>query len=384
MGREEYAQLTPQERLVQRLRAIYQGYGYLEQHVGCFEEYEYYLANKNFLDYRDIISFSGLDGRLLALKPDVTLSLVKTSKASAQHTEKIYYHERVFRVHKQSQSYREIQQMGIEYLGAVDDYALAEVAALASQSLAAISEHYLLEVGHLGFLAALLQEVPESRQALRQALLAGIRSKSPAELRRLGAAYALDPALVERLACVANLYGPFPQVLAQAWPLATNEAACQALQQLTLFYRLLRYFPGATTGLQLDFSLVNDMDYYNGLVMIGYIEGLPAQVLSGGQYDQMMSKLGRDAGAVGFALGLSQLAPLWPPAEGQEPALLLSYGAEDDPLQVAAAVARLRAAGKRVTAMRHPQAEQTPGRSCRIAEVLAASEGEDDSCCTLL
>ena len=49
-----------------------------------------------------------------------------------------------------------------------------------------------------------------------------------------------------------------------------------------------------------------------------------------------------------------------------------------------AAVARLRAAGKRVTAMRHPQAEQTPGRSCRIAEVLAASEGEDDSCCTLL
>ena len=60
----------------------------------------------------------------------------------------------------------------------------------------------------------------------------------------------------------------------------------------------------------IDFSIVNNMDYYNGIVFQGYISGLPASVLSGGQYDKLMQRMSRNGKAVGFAIYLDQLQRL--------------------------------------------------------------------------
>ena len=60
-------------------------------------------------------------------------------------------------------------------------------------------------------------------------------------------------------------------------------------------------------NLRLDFSLINDMDYYNGLVFRGFISGVAAGVLSGGRYDNLMAKMGREQSAIGFAVYLDQL-----------------------------------------------------------------------------
>lgn len=38
-----------------------------------FEEYDFYAENRSFLHSEAILTFTGLDGKLLALKPDVTL-----------------------------------------------------------------------------------------------------------------------------------------------------------------------------------------------------------------------------------------------------------------------------------------------------------------------
>jgi ATP phosphoribosyltransferase regulatory subunit len=35
------------------------------------------------------------------------------------------------------------------------------------------------------------------------------------------------------------------------------------------------------------------MNYYNGVVFKGFISGIPASVLSGGQYDNLMEKMGK-------------------------------------------------------------------------------------------
>ena len=56
-----------------------------------------------------------------------------------------------------------------------------------------------------------------------------------------------------------------------------------------------------------DFSLVGDMKYYNGIAMKGFIEGIPSSIISGGQYDRLMRKMGRQANAVGFAVYLDEL-----------------------------------------------------------------------------
>ena len=77
---------------------------------------------------------------------------------------------------------------------------------------------------------------------------------------------------------------------------------------------------------RLDFSLGNDMKYYSGLVFQGYVRGVPASVLSGGQYDRLLSHMGKKARAIGFAVYLDRL----PEAdEGWDVDILLLTGGTD-------------------------------------------------------
>ncbi len=64
---------------------------------------------------------------------------------------------------------------------------------------------------------------------------------------------------------------------------------------------------GEAENLRLDLSLVNDMEYYNGLVLQGYLEGLPRAVLKGGRYDPLAAQFRPGGRAVGFALYLNEL-----------------------------------------------------------------------------
>ena len=60
-------------------------------------------------------------------------------------------------------------------------------------------------------------------------------------------------------------------------------------------------------SIRIDFSVAGDMSYYGGIVMSGFIRGISRSVLSGGQYDGLLQKMGRKSGAVGFALYLDLL-----------------------------------------------------------------------------
>ena len=71
--------LKNEERAVFSLRALYRRYGYAPYKMSRFEEYDLYVRNKDFLVSDQIITFSGDRGKLMALKPDVTLSIVKTA-----------------------------------------------------------------------------------------------------------------------------------------------------------------------------------------------------------------------------------------------------------------------------------------------------------------
>ncbi|MBR5473057.1 MAG: ATP phosphoribosyltransferase regulatory subunit, partial [Clostridia bacterium] len=62
--------------------------------------------------------------------------------------------------------------------------------------------------------------------------------------------------------------------------------------------------------IKFDFSAVSDMNYYNGIVFKGYIDGISQSVLTGGQYDNLLYKMGRKSGAIGFAIYLDLLEDL--------------------------------------------------------------------------
>ena len=70
-------QLKGEEELLTGLSALYGARGYRRFRPGCFEDYSLYLDNIDFLISKKVITFSGAGGRLLALRPDMTLSVIR-------------------------------------------------------------------------------------------------------------------------------------------------------------------------------------------------------------------------------------------------------------------------------------------------------------------
>ena len=85
--------LSPEERSSMRLRALYRQRGYTQYRMSKFEEYDLYAQNKDFLVSNQVSTFTDLTGKLMALKPDVTLSILKNSKPTPRELHKFYYDE---------------------------------------------------------------------------------------------------------------------------------------------------------------------------------------------------------------------------------------------------------------------------------------------------
>ena len=213
--------LRPQERTALQLRLLYEREGFQKYHMGRFEEYGLYQENRRFLSSEQVITFTDLDGRLLALKPDVTLSIAKNAQVAPGGCGRYYYQENVYRPSQESHTFREISQMGLECIGAVDAAAAAQVVSLALRSLALTGRDFVLEVSHMGFVTGLFDAVGAD-EAVRPRLLTCIRDKNVHELRRTAEAAGLSRQGTDALCRLGTLTGDWREVLAAAEVLALS------------------------------------------------------------------------------------------------------------------------------------------------------------------
>ena len=300
--------LRPQERFSLQARLLFEREGFCQYRMGRFEEYGLYQENRRFLASDQVITFTDLDGRLLALKPDVTLSIAKNARVEEGGCGRYYYAENVYRPSQESHTFREISQMGLECIGAVDEAVTAQAVSLAVRSLALAGRDFAVELGHMGFVTGLFDAVG-APEAVRPKLLACVRDRNTHELQRAAEAAGLSRQGTEALCRLPALSGDWETVLASAEPLALNAPMGGALQELRALCETLET-RGETERLRLDLSLANDMDYYNGLVLQGYLSGLPRAVLKGGRYDPLAAQFRPGARAIGFALYLDELSRL--------------------------------------------------------------------------
>ena len=313
----ELNRFTPAEQATFRLRALYEQAGYRKYRASRFEEYALYQEYQRFLPDAQVITFTDLDGRLLALKPDVTLSIAKTAQPAPGETLKYYYHENVYRPSAESHTFKEIAQMGLEMLGAVGEAQVQQAVGLAAKSLEQLGAAWVLELSHMGYLFGLLDAlaVPETA---RPALLDLLREKNAHELRAAAKAAGLDDAGADTLCTLLTLCGGCEETLARAEAFCKNDRMRAAAAELRALTRSLSAVGGSV---RLDLSLAGEMEYYNGLVFQGYLQGLPRPLLKGGRYDLLMQKFTPGADAIGFAVYLDELdrlsAPL-PPVQQQK------------------------------------------------------------------
>ena len=342
--------LRPEERVTLQLRGLYEAYGYKKYRMSRFEEYSLYAANKKFLAGENVITFTDLDGRLLALKPDVTLSIAKNTKANRENREKPYYIENVYRESKESHTYKEINQMGLEVIGNVDRYTIIEVLSLAERSLNAISAQSILSMSNMDFVLGFFEEMNLEEESIRK-IFNCLRKKNENELEKAGKETKLSDAELKILSKIAGMCGDFQKTLSEAKEIAINNTMRAALEELSEIYKALRIL-SIGKKIQLDFSIINDTDYYNGIVFKGYVAGIPRSVLAGGEYSVMMEKMGRDADAIGFALYLNELQSLSTTRPLYDVEAIVLYGEEIDCGKLALSVRKLKNEGNRVIALK--------------------------------
>ena len=332
------------------LRSLYKQYGYLPFRMSKFEEYDLYAKNKEFLISENVITFNDTDGRLLALKPDVTLSIIKNSAHTVGEKQKVYYNENVYRISPKVHKFKEIMQAGLECIGDTDIMDTFEAVELAAKSLELISEDYVLDVSHLGILSRVLSYSSENKQFGERAI-GLLAEKNRHELSSLCESYGVSDPARETVLEFVDMYGEPSEVLERLLPICKRVGAEELFSELKLLCTLIAD-TGYASKIELDFSVVNNMKYYNGIVFKGFIKGIPDGVLAGGEYGNLMQRMGKDAGAVGFAIYLDMLDELSAKSREYDVDVLLLYGDTTDPKTLAHKRAELISEGRSVSAMK--------------------------------
>ncbi len=319
------------EKVVLSLRSLLESWGYSQYKMSKFEEYDLYVRNKDFLISDSIITFTDTTGRLMALKPDVTLSIIKNGRDLPGAVQKMYYDENVYRVSDVSHTFREIRQIGAECIGDIGIYDICETVFLAAQSLRKIAEDSLLDISHLGLISAVFSAagVPEE---LRHPLMTCIGEKNLQGLSRLCIQAGFTAAETELISKLVSICGRPDSIL----PMLDTEYGNIAAKEIEELRQVVKFLKDSGCGdlVSIDFSAVSDIKYYNGIVFRGFVNGIPACLLSGGQYDRLMKKMGRGSGAVGFAVYLDLLETYGERRSAYDTDVLILYDRETDPLLI--------------------------------------------------
>lgn len=294
------AVLTETEKNALSLRALYAENGYMQYKMSKFEEYDLYAKNKEFLTSDSVITFTDTDGRLLALKPDVTLSIIKNSKDEPEKKTKLFYNENVYRLHKGTGTFRELSQVGVETLGAVTLEDVVETLLLAKNSLGILSDATVLEISHLDVVTGIAESFGLSTAGRKEFFLA-LADKNEHAVRALALDEGLSDEKAQTLALLTTLYGKAEQVLPLLSTFAVDEKTQGAVAEFTAVLTAM-IEAGAGENVYVDFSVLNHQNYYNGIAFKGFVKGVPTGVLSGGQYDRLMQKMKKRSKGIGFAV----------------------------------------------------------------------------------
>lgn len=294
--------------------SVFDGWSYEEVATPSVDYYALFERGMGHEAAGRSFRFSDTDGRLLALRPDVTSSVARAASllfAGETRPLRFCYAASVFRQRPRSLAEwkRQERQLGCELIGAGEADADIEVLAVASEVLERLglggsSRITLNHVGVFKGVAAQLGLDSAARERMRQL----VDTRDAGALEEFLAPLVKSARTAERAGRLAHLSGG-AEALEEARRLMTNECSRAALSEMERLWRVVESL-GLGEGFSIDLSDVSGLDYYTGLVFKIYARGAGTRVGSGGRYDELTANFGRREPAVGFVLDLDALTEI--------------------------------------------------------------------------
>ncbi len=291
--------LSSLEQSVFKLRELFISNGYRKFKMNKFEEYDLYSKNKEFLVSDGVIVFNDTNGKLLALKPDVTLSIIKNSKDSENGIEKFYYNENVYRISSSSHTYKEIMQTGIECIGEITFNEVVETTVLAIKSLNLFSSDFLLGISNVDLARSIFSDYNIEKKILDKTISA-ITQKNTDSVKEI-----LNEEQFKAVKTLIYSYNSVRTAIEEIEKIVISNKSKKLFSEFKSVCNQLISL-GYEDKISIDFSIIDFNSYYSGIVFKGFISKIAERVLSGGQYDNLMKNMNRQSGAIGFAVYLDE------------------------------------------------------------------------------
>ena len=239
-------------------------------------------------------------GEVLALRSDMTPQIARmVAGPLAAHPLplRLSYFGRVFRVREQQDfERREVAQAGVELIGPSDVQADVELLRVCDEALLAAGTEgrHCISLGHSGLVQRAI-EATGLDDVQRTTLLRSLARKDKAGVASLGGTAS---AVVEAL---CGLHGPPDAVIARVRPLLGDHS--DLAPGVARLEAVLAALPDdVRSRCLLDLGELLGFGYYTGVVFQAWVPGVGRPVASGGRYDRLIARYGRDVPAAGFAI----------------------------------------------------------------------------------
>ena len=319
--------MSKKDLVLLNIRKMYDSYGYKKISLPSFEEYDLYNENKDFID-RNVLTVMSPNGKLLALRPDITLSVAKkVSKDQSLKYSKIYYQENTYNLTKYV-GYEEDEQLGIELIGKESTFLDFEIINLAVKSLDIINKKSMIVLSHAGFISSIFENFDLEYETKEQ-ILDCINRKNSHDIQKILKRNEHISENVKKLIYkIPELSGNLENIEKELLKYEINGNTKKILSELKQLNSLLMKFY-KKSKIVFDFSVVKNLNYYNGIILQGYIEDFPNVILTGGRYDKLFEKFGVDTGAVGFAILTDGLKGYYKDTDKKDFEVLIAYDNSD-------------------------------------------------------
>jgi ATP phosphoribosyltransferase regulatory subunit len=291
--------------------SVFDGWGYEEIATPSVDYYVLFERGMGREEARRSFRFTDTDGRLLALRPDVTSSVARAAAtlfASAPRPLRFCYAASVFfqRPRSHAEWRRQGRQLGCELIGAPGGEADAEVLAVAAEVLERLRLRFRVTLNHVGVFKGVAEQLG-LEEAERERVRRLIDARDSAGLEVM-----LAPRARERASGLARSLTRLARgrdAIGEARAVLNNTRSLEALDALEKTWGIVEALE-LSDVFDLDLGDVSGLDYYTGLVFKIYAEGAGSRVGSGGRYDELTANFGRREPAVGFVLDLDAVSEI--------------------------------------------------------------------------
>lgn len=308
--RDIYNDECAERLLIQdRLHSVLKLYGYKDIQTPSFEFFDIFNKERGSVASKNMFKFFDREGNTLVLRPDMTPAIARCAAKYFENEKEIirlcYIGNSFINNSRYQGRLKETTQAGCELIGNNSVYADAEVIALLIEAvLSSGLTEFQVEVGHIGFFSGLVKEAGIS-EAGEAELREIIRGKNIFRVGEILESEGVAEEMGESFYRLAQLFGNV-EILDEAETLTNDSTARAAIKHLRDVYELLKEY-GFERYLTFDLGMLNEHNYYTGVIFQAYTYNVGEPLAGGGRYDRLIGQFGKERPSIGFTLTVDLL-----------------------------------------------------------------------------